>query len=362
MPNTITTVRELLAHYIENHEFGIKKNTVDCWLKTGVSKFEKWLERPAMITDLNLKTVNGYIDWLKAKSSSTEACRSRRGPILLLVRYANDLGLIPKFEGRIKQIRIVRKVPVGWTSLEVQTLLKLCLDENVVIKKCAKEGAIHHNSKNANTLPCGTRIGLFLAGIVAVAWDSTLRLGDVLELKWADLTIDVDGTARGQIVMSKTSYIQAITLSAETVQILRDVQASRTTPTTKCLDWEHRPEKLYDWILAFVRESGIRKGTMKFIRRGSASAAERIKRGEGKASLGHRSDWVSQAHYLDPTIVGQTDIAKPSLFATGPAVAQATATAPEAAPSGLTGTEALLLKLYRQADTAKRDEILGGLV
>ena len=73
MTNTITTVRELLAHYVSNHEYGIKQNTIDCWLKPGVSKFEKWLERPSLISDLNLKTVNAYVDWLKANSS----CGSR---------------------------------------------------------------------------------------------------------------------------------------------------------------------------------------------------------------------------------------------------------------------------------------------
>jgi len=78
----ITTVRELMEHYIENHEFGIKQNTIDCWLKPGLTKFEKWLERPALISDLTLKNVNSYIDWLKAKSSSSEASRSKRGPWL----------------------------------------------------------------------------------------------------------------------------------------------------------------------------------------------------------------------------------------------------------------------------------------
>ena len=52
MTNTITTVRELLSHYVDNHEFGIKQNTIDCWMKPGISKLEKWLERSAMITDL----------------------------------------------------------------------------------------------------------------------------------------------------------------------------------------------------------------------------------------------------------------------------------------------------------------------
>ena len=357
----MTTVRELLAHYIENHEYGIKQNTIDCWCTPGVSKFEKWLERPSLISDLNLKTVNAYVDWLKANSSSTEAARSRRGPLLLLVRYANDLGLVPKFEGRIRKIRIVRKPPVAWTSDEVQTLLKLCLDENIIVKKCAKEGAIHHNSKNANTLRCGTRIGLFLAGIVAVAWDSTLRLGDVLELKWSDLTIDVDGTARAQVTMSKTGYIQPITLSAETVQILREVQRSRNEPTEKILDWPYRKEKLYSWVVAFVKLSGIRPGTLRFIRRGSASAAEHIERGAGRAALGHRSDWVAGAHYLDPTIVGQKDISKPSLYGSKLTAAPTPATAPDAAPSGLTGVEQMFLKLFRQADPSTREAVMGAL-
>lgn len=362
MTNTIKTVRELLSHYVSNHEYGLKQNTIACWLKPGVSKLEQFLERPAMITDLNLPTVNAYVDWLKATASSSQMARSRRGPILLLVLYGNDLGLVPKFVGRIRKLRIVRKTPVGWTSAEVQTLLRLCLDETIIVKKCAKEGAIHHNSKNANTLRCGTRVGLFLAGLVAVAWDSTLRLGDVLELKWSDLTIDEDGRARAQVTMSKTGFIQPVTLSSETVRILREVQRSRKEPTEKLLDWPYRKEKLFDWVRSFVRESGIRPGTLRYIRRGSASAAEHIERGGGKAALGHRSDWVAQAHYLDPTIVGQKDIAKPSLYGSKLTVPPTPTTASDSAPSGLTGVEALLVKLFRQADPSKREEILGGLV
>ena len=339
MTDTMTTVRELLAHYIENHEYGIKQNTIDCWCKPGVSKFERWLERPSLISDLNLPTVNAYVDWLKANSSSTEAARSRRGPLLLLVRYANDLGLVPKFEGRIRKIRITRKTPRGWTSAEVQKLLKRCLDETV-IKKTAKAGEIHHNSRNANVLRCGTRVGLFLAGVVAVAWDSTLRLGDVLELRWADLMIAEDGTARAQVTMSKTGYIQPITLTAETVSLLRDIQDSRITPSEKCLDWEHRREKFYDWLRAYVREAGL-QGSMKFVRKGSASAAENLCRGAGKASLGHRSDWVSAAHYLVPEIVGQTDIVKPSLFR------EAEPTVQPATSNDLTPEEQAMLAMFR---------------
>lgn len=362
MTNTMTTVRELLAHYIENHEYGIKQNTIDCWLKPAVSKLEKFLERPAMITDLNLKSVNGYIDWLKANSSSTEACRSRRGPVLLLVRYGTDLGLVAKFEGRIRKIRIVRKTPVGWTAAEVQKLLTLCLDNQYIIKKNLASADNHPRTIKHNRLDTGPRLGLFIGGLVAVSWDTTLRLNDSLAIRWDCLEFDSTGTARAQVLMQKTSYPQAITISAETIKILRRIEADSIVKSDLVLHWPYRREKLYDWIRAFVRDAGIRKGSMKFIRKGSASAAENLCRGAGKISLGHRSDWISAAHYLVPSIVGACDIAKPSLFGTVPAAAQATATSPEAAPSGLTGTEALLLKLYRQADTAKRDEILGGLV
>lgn len=339
MTNTMTTVRELLAHYVENHEYGIKQNTIDCWLKPGVSKFEKWLERPALLIDLNLKTVNAYVDWLKANSSCGSA-RSRRGPLLLFIRYAVDLGLIKKFEGRIRKIKLVHKIPVGWDSPDVQKLMQLCLTD-VVVTKSPVATKFHRNSIRHSVLPNGTRLGLFLAGVIAVAWDTTLRLGDVLQVRWTDLEYDSFGNAKGHIVMSKTGYPQDIAISSDTIRILKDIQRSRLEPSDKLLDWPYRREKLYDWVRAYVRESGVKKGTLKFIRKGSASAAERLERGAGRASLGHRSDTVSQNHYLDPSIVGVRDIAKPSLFR------ESEPTVQPATSNYLTPEEQAMLAMFR---------------
>ena len=311
----IQTVRQLMDQYILTHEYGLKQTTIDCWLKPGVSKFEKWLERPAMISDLTLETVNRFIDWLKTNSSSSSMARSRRGPIMLLIRYANDLGIVQRFEGRIRKIRITREIPTGWTASEVKKLLAICLDASFIIKKNSKTTDNHPRTIKHNQLSTGPRLGLFIGGIVAVAWDTSLRLGDVLALRWDSLEFDEAGNARAHIVMQKTGYLQAITISKQTIGILREIQGATVEPSEKLLPWPYRREKLYDWVRAYVRESGIRKGTLRWIRRGSASEAERIERGQGKAALGHRSDWISAAHYLDPAIVGVKDIKKPSLFA-----------------------------------------------
>ena len=310
----IKTVRQLMQHYIDNHEYGLKQNSIDAWLKPGISKFEKFLNRSAMLSDLNLVTVNNYIDWLKVTGSSSQSARSRRGPILLLVRYGNDLGIVPRFEGRVRKIRIVRDIPTGWSASEVRKLLALCLDRHYIIKKNIDAADNHWRTIQHNRLDTGPRLGLFIGGLVAVAWDSTLRLADSLAIRWDCLEFDSSGTARAQVVMQKTGYYQAITISAETIKILRQIEADSIVKSDLVLDWPYRREKLYDWIRAFVRDSGIRKGTMRWIRRGSASEAERIERGAGRAALGHRSDWVAAAHYLDPAIVGVKDIIKPSLF------------------------------------------------
>ena len=309
----IQTVRHLMNHYIENHEYGLRQNSIDCWLKPGVSKFERFLTRAAMLSDLNLTTVNAYVDWLKTLGTSQSA-RSRRGPILMLVRYGNDLGIVPRFEGRVRKIRIVRDIPTGWSVHEVKKLLALCLNNEYIIKKNLASADNHPRTIQHNRLDTGPRLGLFIGGLVAVSWDSTLRLADSLALRWDCLELDASGTARAQVVMQKTGYYQAITISADTIKILRQIQKDSFVKSDLCLDWPYRREKLYDWIRAYVRDAGIRKGTMRWIRRGSASEAERIERGAGKAALGHRSDWVTAAHYLDPAIVGVKDIIKPSLF------------------------------------------------
>ena len=341
MTNTITTVRELMDHYIQNHPYGLKKNTIDCWCKPSMSKFEKWLTRPALIGDLNLKTVNGYIDWLRATASSSQMARSRRGPILLLVRYGNDLGIVPRFEGRIRKIRVIRDIPVGWRVDEVQKLLKLCLDPSYIIKKNLDATDNHWRTIQHNKLDTGPRLGLFIAGLISVAWDTTLRLSDSLSIRWDCLEFDSVGNARAQILMTKTGYYQPITISAETVKILRQIECDSLAKSDLILDWPYRREKLYDWVRAYVRDSGIRKGTMRRIRSGSSSEAERIERGAGRAALGHRSDWVAGAHYLDPAIVGVKDIIKPSLFR------EAEPTVQPATSNDLTPEEQAMLAMFR---------------
>ena len=148
----IQTVRQLMQHYIDNHEYGLKQNSIDAWLKPGVSKFERFLSRPALMSDLNLVTVNLYIDWLKANGSSSQSARSRRGPILLLVRYGNDLGIVPRFEGRIRKIRIVRDIPTGWSVHEVKKLLALCLNNEYIIKKNLASADNHPRTIQHNRL------------------------------------------------------------------------------------------------------------------------------------------------------------------------------------------------------------------
>lgn len=376
-PTDIQTVSQLVEHYIANHEFGLKKNTIEMWLNPGLTKFEKWLERPAMIEDLNLSTVNKYIDWLKANASSTEAARSRRGPIVLLIRYGFDIGAVPRSEGRIRKIRIVRKPPRGWSAVEAQQLMEFCLDPNNSVKIGGKrslsklpkqhasddqkeaeqvepkdgkpkkpyadfplfahackqwakkiggktvyfgswddpQGALKRFEKldRQNYLTTGPRRGLFIAGLIAVAWDTTLRLSDVLDLEWSCLRFDEEGNARAYVTMQKTGFAQAIKISKETIEILRQIKKESTEKTKKLLYWPYRRRGLYEWVKAYVREAGLEEGSLKYLRSGSASEAERIERGAGKAALGHRSDWISGAHYLDPSIVGVKDVVRPSL-------------------------------------------------
>jgi len=261
--------------------------------------------------------VNSFIDWLKKITSSSAMIKGRRGPVLMLLRYAQEMQIAPPQNGRIRKVRVQRNIPTGWRVEEVQKLLETCLAQDVRTKSPdAQKG--HHMSRIHNHLSSGPRVGLMLAGIVSVAWDTTLRLGDILAMKWSDVEFDSQGTARAHIVMSKTGYLQSVTISKETIEILRQIEAAMDGPTKLLLPWPYRREKLYDWVRCYVREAGIRKGTLKFLRSGSASAAEKLERGAGKSALGHRSDWISAAHYLDPSIVGIKDIARPSLFAKDP--------------------------------------------
>jgi len=306
---TPMTVEDLLNRYVSTHEFGIRESSIACWLKPAIRGFEKYLNRTPLVSDLNVSTINGFIEWMKTQGAMQTA-KARRGAIQTLANYAAGEGWIDPI-GRLRRLKIVHGNPTGWTADEVKTLMITCLDKS-------KSPYLKYQ-----ILKNGLDRGQYLGTLIALLWDTGLRLGDAFKLSWEDLKKQSDGSYRGTIVMSKTEKTQTFSIKPETIELLRTLKDSikpGKNPDDKVIPESTDREQLYRMVKAYVALSEITPGTLRFIRRGAASTAESIERGAGKALLGHRSDWVANVSYLDANIVGTKAIELPTISDVGPAI------------------------------------------
>jgi len=138
-----------------------------------------------------------------------------------------------------------------------------------------------------------------------------------MDLKWSDLTIDKDGSARAVVSQNKTGNLVPISIKAETVTLLKTLRDAYDAREENLLVYPYRRELLYRSVNKISEAAGVRSGTLRFLRRGSASYAGLKQPGAGKVALGHRSDWTSQTYYLDQNILAQRKLDKPNVLESG---------------------------------------------
>lgn len=277
---------QLLDHYVSNHEFGIRSNTISCHYRPAVVLFTR-ATGCADVTAVNRETVNCFIDWLRVQNLSPETKRSRRRGMLTLLQYAFDEGILNEPLYRIKKIAVPKKSPVAWSMAQVQHLVS-------TIESMARPDI------------CRVPAGLWWSSLVRAAWDTGLRLGDLLSLErdW----IQSDGILR--IVQSKTQREHIVRLNQSTIQKIRMVQQLSGSRLIWPMDFPRR--KFFSEFKAIVKEAGL-TGTFRFIRRGAITQAELLEPGAGQRLAAHRDTRTTRTHYLDPQLLPKTAVSLPSL-------------------------------------------------
>jgi GNAT superfamily N-acetyltransferase len=233
-----------------------------------------------------------------------QTAKARRGAIQTLANYAAGEGWIDPI-GRLRRLKIVHGNPTGWTAEEVKTLMITCLD------KSKSPYDRYHVFKN------GLDRGQYIGTLIALLWDTRLRLGDAFKLSWKDLKKQPDGSFLGTTEMSKTEKTQTFSIKPETIELLKTLKVAimpGKNPDDNVIPESTDRKQLYRMVKAYVVLSGITQGTLRFIRRGAASTGERIGVGARKALRGHRSN----VSYLDPNIVGTKPIELPTISDVGP--------------------------------------------
>jgi integrase len=267
--------------YATSHD--ITQNTIRNAYSVAVVSFERFLERPAMLADLEPRAVNAWIAAL-VETVSRETAHSYRRFILVLWRAAYDVGAGPEYPRRVRRIKRPQRIVEGYDTEQIAKLLTTA-------------DALHGNFPSN-----GIERRLWWVAFLLVAWNTGLRLGDLLAIQRSGIHPAQDGSARLSIVMQKTGRTIERILAPSTMAAIERLMISGPTREIVFPLWIARRD-YYREFKALARSAGL-PGTTKWIRSGSSSEVERMCPGAGRTHLGHRSIGLFEAAYKVERIIG----------------------------------------------------------
>lgn len=256
------------------------------WLGYVANNYGRWLKHAATVADLADSPLNEWLAALIADGLSRRTVRGYRGAIVMLWRYAYELGSLEHLPRRLRKIKVDPLVPCAWSEDELVRLL---------------EQAIGF----AGAYRCGVRRSTFWVALILAIWDTGLRIGDLLRLDRSQVNDDGVGT----VVQRKTNWPIVFQLSPRTLALLKEVtQDDRATIFGGVIC----RKTVFVTFKRIATAAGLAGGTKK-IRKSGATAVERATPGAAMAYLGHRTPGLAYQYYVDPRLVGEKKPMPPPL-------------------------------------------------
>jgi integrase len=277
--------RYRLTHDVESSTVGQLKNAARLLTRFAGGSLD--------VENLSEELVNRWLLYRRDEKRSPETVRSNRTSILMLWRAAADEGLI-RPPGRVCRIKRRERVIKAFTADDLTALLRAADSLQGVYR--------------LSRIPQR----LYLRSFVLAAYDTGLRLSDLLHIRRKDIWWpDNHGTAILSLVQTKTRHSHRVHLREATmIEVDACARAGR--------------EREYIWGMVTKRHFYVRMrrlcdaagltGSSKLIRRSGASYIAR-ELGEAAASrfLGHRTPELARRNYLDQTIVAAQSPMPPPL-------------------------------------------------
>lgn len=233
-------------------------------IRNRTKRLGEFAGRTELSAVFNETTVNSFLAQLHGLSPFTR--NKYRQDFLAVWRAAADEDYVGYPQARrLRRERIVAKVIECYQENEARSL---------VVAAQHLTGGYSNGVARRHYWPAAIR----------AAWDSGLRRGDVWTLKSA--MIRRDGTA--VIVQHKTGSPVTIRLHKSTVRAMNVAGGSLQWPQCEWCFRAHFEE--------IVQLSGLRKGSFKWLRRGSGSTVDAHHPGQGHKHLGNGRQ-VFEKHY-----------------------------------------------------------------
>ncbi len=278
-------LRDLLTTYVASHEYGLKESTVN-FLSAAIGSYERFLQRRSAITDFNVSEINLFLDWLKL-NRKPDTFRTTRGGLLTLWKFAIDQGFTSIHPNGLRKVRIRRRSPTAWTPEELTKLIQTVSEPN---------------AWSSCRLPSGIPQGIWWESIIRAAYDTGMRLGDLLSASPNQITVMKDA-AIIRYVANKTGDEFFRSLRPRTwYAVQQTINCNRKHPSLIWPFWKQ--DTFYDHFTQIVAKAAIRTGTFRWIRRTSVTWADIMTPGLGQQVAGHKSERVTSESYRDVSQIG----------------------------------------------------------
>jgi integrase len=255
--------------------------------------FDRFLERPATLADLDDDVVSAFLAD-RADKVSQETANKARNHLLALWRFAARKRHVDQFPD-VESFKERKRIPQAWSHAQLAKLVETAYRGD-------------HLKKERFKLPSGEiPLNLWWTALILVLYETGIRIGAALKLRTTDIDLE-NGRLFVRAEIQKQFADQAFTLTPQTTAILRQfakVERDLLFPWGLCPStFYHHWRKL---LLAAGLPTGRHCGPHR-IRRTTATMAElHIGRGTATGILGHSSAHVTRA-YIDSTKLPDTRV------------------------------------------------------
>jgi len=272
-------LEEFAYLYFGNHQTGIRKNTQDCYYLPAARQFDRSVAVPVEAIDKT--AANRFVDWLKLQNTSPKTQHGRRRAFGTLWIAANEAGLAPD-PVPFRKIVVPKKSPVAWDFATVQS----------IVQSVAADKSNWIN---------GIEFGTYWSSLFAAAWDSALRLGDLLDLEYSWIQRDTDGSGLLRKIQNKTNREHLVRFNPRTMALIK---VSMAQSPSRRLIWPLRTtrRRFYEHVKRILKANG-NQGTFRFFRRSAITFVESQSPGLGQQLAGHQDSRTTRESYIDPLLL-----------------------------------------------------------
>lgn len=281
MGDTIDPTLAAQFQIFRRHKLATSSPSTRYQYELNLRRFDEFLGRPALLTDLRDETVNDATGWLlTTRRLSPGSCNKFRDNICALWRFLARKNVISHWPDVIS-IQEPRRIPIAWTKEQLAALWQYL-----------------------QRMP-GDLVGIpaadWFCSLHAVLWDSGARIGEALQLEWQQVDL-----AGGWVVMRAETRKGRLSdklsrLHPATVELLERIQLPERK---RVWPWPYNYSYLWRLYGDVLRRAGLpcdRQRKFHCIRKSVASHITALG-GDAQQALGHSTRQMTEQNYIDRRI------------------------------------------------------------